>query len=128
MLKNSSKPHPHPRFRYLKRQFIVDTALHTVQLFIMRIIGTRWFNEYLPVVQRLLGFLTITAEQNATIRTKSTKPRRRIALQWVRLCAETVEKPYFKRFSGMEKAHRNSIKITVDLWWRRGVVMIVHNF
>ena len=22
----------------------------------------------------------------------------------------------FKRFSGIEKAHRNSIKITVDLW------------
>ena len=34
------------------------------------------------------------------------------------LCAETVEKPYFKRFSGIEKAHRNSIKITVDLWRR----------
>ena len=25
----------------------------------------------------------------------------------------------FKRFSGIEKAHRNSIKITVDLWRRR---------
>ena len=36
----------------------------------------------------------------------------------VRLCAETAEKPYFKRFSGIEKAHRNSIKITVDLWRR----------
>ena len=38
----------------------------------------------------------------------------------VSLCAETAEKPYFKRFSGIEKAHRNSIKITVDLWWSRG--------
>ena len=37
----------------------------------------------------------------------------------VSLCAETAEKPYFKRFSGIEKVHRNSIKITVDLW-RRG--------
>ena len=27
-----------------------------------------------------------------------------------------AEKPYFKRFSGIEKVHRNSIKITVDLW------------
>ena len=38
----------------------------------------------------------------------------------VSLCAETAEKPYFKRFSGIEKIHRNSIKITVDLWrrWR----------
>ena len=33
----------------------------------------------------------------------------------VSLCAETAEKPYFKRFSGIEKIHRNSIKITVDL-------------
>ena len=31
----------------------------------------------------------------------------------VRLCAEIAEKPYFKRFSGIEKGHRNSIKITV---------------
>ena len=23
----------------------------------------------------------------------------------------------FKRFLGKEKVHRNSIKITVDLWW-----------
>ena len=37
----------------------------------------------------------------------------------VSLCAETAEKPYFKRFSGIEKAHRNSIKITVDLWRNR---------
>ena len=36
----------------------------------------------------------------------------------VSLCAETAEKPYFKRFSGIEKAHRNSIKITVDFWRR----------
>ena len=26
--------------------------------------------------------------------------------------------PYFKRFLGIEKVHRNSIKITVDLWRR----------
>ena len=25
--------------------------------------------------------------------------------------------PYFKRFLGIEKVHRNSIKITVDFWW-----------
>ena len=37
----------------------------------------------------------------------------------VSLCAETAEKPDSKRFSGIEKVHRNSIKITVDLW-RRG--------
>ena len=61
----------------------------------------------------------ITAEQNATIRAKRTKPRRRIACSGVRLWAWTAEKPYFKRFLGIEKVHRNSIKITVDLW-RRG--------
>ena len=55
--------------------------------------------------------------QEASIHIKRTKPRRRIACSGVRLCAETTEKPNFKRFSGIEKVHRNSIKITVDLWW-----------
>ena len=32
------------------------------------------------------------------------------------LCVEMPEKPCIKRFSGIEKRHRNSIKITVDLW------------
>ena len=31
------------------------------------------------------------------------------------MCDEIAEKPYFKRFSGIEKAHRNSIKITMGL-------------
>ena len=69
-------------------------------------------------VQRILGFLTITTAQKATIPIKRTKPRRRIACSGVRLCAEIAQKPYFKRFSGIEKVHRNSIKITVDLWRR----------
>ena len=30
----------------------------------------------------------------------------------------TAKKPDFKRFSGTEKGHRNSIKITVALWRR----------
>ena len=55
----------------------------------------------------------------ASIHIKRTKPRRRIACSGVRLCAKIAEMPYFKRFSGIEKVHRNSIKITVDLWWRR---------
>ena len=33
-------------------------------------------------------------------------------------CAEIAEKPDFKRFSGMKKAHDNSIRITVDIWRR----------
>ena len=93
---------------------------------IKSIIRTRLFNDYLgsltntPVIQRILGFLTITTAQKATILLKRTKPRRGIACSGVHLCAETVEKPYFKRFSGVEKVHRNSIKITVDLWWSIG--------
>ena len=55
----------------------------------------------------------------ASIHIKRTIPRFRIACSGVRLWAWTAEKPYFKRFSGIEKVHRNSIKITVDLW-RRG--------
>ena len=71
-------------------------------------------------VQRILGFLTITTAQKATIILKRTKPRRRIACSGVHLWAWTAEMPYFKRFLGIEKVHRNSIKITVDLWrrWR----------
>ena len=34
--RDASEPCPTPVFRYLKGQFIVDTALHTVQLLIMR--------------------------------------------------------------------------------------------
>ena len=30
---------------------------------------------------------------------------------------QLAKKPYIKRFSGVEKAHRNSIKITVGFWW-----------
>ena len=51
---------------------------------------------------------------------KTHEPRRRIGLQRGSLYDGTAESPYFKRFSGIEKAHRNSIKITVDLWWSRG--------
>ena len=56
--------------------------------------------------------------QKAAILAKSTKPRRGIACSGVRLWAWAAEKPYFKRFSGIEKCHRNSIKITVALWRR----------
>lgn len=55
--------------------------MHLIADFLIRsIIRTRMFNDYLgsltntPVIQRLLGCLTITAEQNASIRAKSTKP------------------------------------------------------
>ena len=101
--------------------------MHFIADFLIRsIIRTRLFNDYLgsltntPVIQRLLGCLTITAEQKAAIPIKRTKPRRRIACRGVRLYAERSEKPCIKRFSGIEKCHRNSIKITVALWseWR----------
>ena len=67
-------------------------------------------------IQRIPINLTLTLAKVTTKTVKRTKPRRRIACSGVRLCAETSEKPYFKRFSGVEKVHRNSIKITVDLW------------
>ena len=77
---NSTEPHPRPGFRYLKGQFIVDFLIRSI-------IRTRLFNDCFgsltntPAIQRLLGCLTITAEQNASIHAKSTKPRRIIALQ-----------------------------------------------
>ena len=71
------------------------------------------FNDY-------FGCLTITTAHNTETTVKRTKPRRRIAPQRGSLMCKTAEKPYFKRFSGIEKVHRNSIKITVDLWRRDG--------
>ena len=62
---------------------------------------------------------TITVEGKATITVKRMPPAAELLCSGVCLCAEIGEKPYSKRFSGIEKAHRNSIKITVDLWRRR---------
>ena len=64
--------------------------------------------------------LTITSSQNAVKTVKRRKPRRRIALWWGTFVLWNGENLDFMRFSGIEKVHRNSIKITVDLWWRRG--------
>ena len=58
-------------------------------------------------------------EQKATIPTKCTKPHRRIALWRGSFMLWNGENLDFMRFSGIEKAHRNSIKITVDLWRSR---------
>ena len=49
--------------------------------------------------------------QEAAIPIKRTKPRRRIALQRGSLYDGTAEMPDFKRFSGIEKAHRNFEKL-----------------
>ncbi len=62
--------------------------------------------------------LTLTAAQTAVAPTKRRKPRRRIALQRGSFMLWNGENLNFKQFSGIEKVHRNSIKITVDLWWR----------
>ena len=67
----------------------------------------------------VLGFLTITTAQKATILLKRTKPRRRIALRRGSFMLKNGKSLDFKRFSGIEKVHRNSIKITVDLWRSR---------
>ena len=57
-------------------------------------------------------------EQKATIPTKCTKPHRRIALWRGSFMLWNGENLDFMRFSSIEKVHRNSIKITVDLWRR----------
>ena len=62
--------------------------------------------------------LTITSSQNAVKTVKRRKPRRRIALWWGTFVLWNGENLDFMRFSGIEKVHRNSIKITVDLWLR----------
>ena len=72
-----------------------------------------------PVIQRLLGCLTITVVQKAAILAKSTKPRHRITLQRGSFMLKNGKSLDFKRFSGVEKVHRNFDRITVDLW-RRG--------
>ncbi len=52
---NSTETHPLPRFRYFKRQFIVYTPLHTVQLLIMRIIPSE--NDRFVLVLLNFAFL-----------------------------------------------------------------------
>ena len=65
-----------------------------------------------------LAGIQVTAMQKAAIPIKRTKPRHRNVLQRGLLMRQTAEKPDFKRFSGIEKVHHNSIKITVDFWQR----------
>ena len=101
------------------RYFIADFLIRSI-------IRTRLFNDYLgsltntPVFQRLpqpFNDYNGTESYNPP-KTHKTPPQNYSAA--VRLCAWTAEKPYIKRFSGIEKVHRNSIKITVDLWWSVG--------
>ena len=61
--------------------------------------------------------------QTAANPIKRANPAAEMLCSGVRLCAETSETPYFKRFLGIEKVHRNSIKITVD-FWQRTVILI----
>ena len=72
-----------------------------------------------------LGSSTITRLFNDYSRAESRNPHKmhepppqNCSAAGVHLCAETAEKPCIKRFSGIEKRHRNSIKITVALWRR----------
>lgn len=80
--------------------------MHFIAAFLIKsIIRTRRFNDY-----------DGTERHNPR---KKQNPAAELLCSGVRLCAETAENPYFKRFSGIEKTHRNSIKITVDFWRRR---------
>ena len=62
------------------------------------------------------------AESYNPLKTHENPPQNRSAAGFA-ICAETSEKLDFKRFSGIEKVHRNSIKITVD-FWQRTVILI----
>ena len=70
----------------------------------------QYFNDY-------LSRLTITTAWKPANPPKRRKPRRRIALRRGSFMLKNGKSLDFKRFSGIEKVHRNSIKITVDLWW-----------
>ena len=67
--------------------------------------------------------LTLTAAQTAAAPTKHRTPRRRIVLRRGSFMLHNGKSLDFKRFLGIEKVHRNSIKITVDLW-QRTVILI----
>ena len=94
--------------------------MHFIADFLIKsIIRTRRFNEYPQYFNDYLSRLTITTAQKATILLKHIDPRRRIALWRGSFMLWNGENLDSKRFSGIEKAHRNSIKIKVDLWRRR---------
>ena len=105
-----SKPYPLPRIGDVKRYLICKRPYFIADFLIRSIIRTRLFNDYLgsltntPVIQRLLGCLTITAEQNTSIRAKSTKPRRIIALQRGSLMCWNGRKALFQAVFGRRKS------------------------
>ena len=55
------------------------------------------------------------AAASAVKKPKSRNPAAEFLRSGINLCTEAIEKPCIKRFSGIEKCHRNSIKITVAL-------------
>ena len=112
---------PAERRRRSIQRFLNSPALglHTIR------VSTLWgtfFNEYPYLstnplkIQRVPISLTLTAAQTASAPTKHRTPRRRIALQRGSFMLWNGENLNFKQFSGIEKVHRNSIKITVNLW------------
>ena len=120
-----AQPYPLPRIGNIKRYLIRQRPYFIADFLIRSIIRTRLFNDYLgsltntPVIQRLLGCLTIATTKKPQNPYKVQNPAAELLCSGVYSCAETAEKTDSKRFSGIEKAHRNSIKITVDLWCAR---------
>ena len=100
--------------------------MHLIADFLIRsIIRTRLFNDYLgsltntPVVQQ---FPLLFSDYNGTgshypPETNKTPPQN--CLQRGSFMSLNSRKALFQVVSGIEKVHRNSIKITVDLWRRR---------
>ena len=61
--------------------------------------------------ERLTGRIVLLAAGRA-----GRPPRRRIVLRRGSFMLHNGKSLDFKRFLGIEKVHRNSIRITVDLW------------
>ena len=103
----------------------IESLLLALEAILMQVGAFRW----LPTLKRhyssgkmpmwdCLHPGRVWAERLQSCAFTRAKSRRRFALQRGYLCALIAAKPHFKRFSGIKKVHRNSIKITVDLWQR----------
>ncbi|MFR5382502.1 MAG: hypothetical protein ACLTGM_10000 [Oscillospiraceae bacterium] len=117
----------------MKTVIVIDNVLDTISALQGNLTGTvstvekgvyTFENEWFYLFCRLT--ITLSSSTNTRLFNdyngtgsrnphKTHKTAAELFCSGVHLCAETAEKPYFKRFSGIEKVHRNSIRITVDL-------------
>ena len=115
-LSQGANTHPLPQIGDVKR-YLIRQRPHFIADFLIRsIIRTRLFNEYSSnsTITRLFNDYNGTESYKTHVKHK-TPLQKRSAAGFV--YAQNGKSLDFKRFSGIEKVHRNSIKITVDLWW-----------